>query len=815
MYPKYLKLIYSYSILFFTVFSFFVSHEIKAQTDNSQENDSTDVIEEVIRINDIPQETERLSQRINKLKEVLKPSVDISKIDSLLTILNIDVKNKRDSLFIELEGITRRNLKLRKVEWLNYRTRLKNHQDVLKSRTENITDINEELVSEIEKWENTKQKLANVGDSNNMYVGLDEVIYTLNDVIETVHVRLDSVFIVQKGVTELVLIVDETLSEIDVVELQIQKDYFVFDSNPIWKRKKTDSTASESMAVNSISSISHIKEGLKNNKKQIAAFIGLNIKTFIFQIAFIFFLLILMIKVNKKWKEKIVDIANPIEKQTKIVLSHPISSSIVSGILISSFFYEAFIPAFAELSIILVFMGMIFLLPKLTNKHFSTFLLLLFLAYIINTMLAYIAPKVDLVRGLIILEAFILIVALVFAKRIILQSPENFKPINRIFKIIFPVFVLILSLSILTNIIGMVSFSTLLTSGVVFSIALGLIVYLTVMITVSLVVLLFKLKRTSSIQPLTTIITATNKRIQPILIWIAFIIWVMFTLKGFDLYQLIISWINDLMLLEWNIGEMTISVGGILAFISIFIITLIIAKIISSIFSDDWMFKMLPRGAAPAISLTLRIIIVACGFYIALSAAGLDLSKLGFIIGALGVGIGFGLQNIVLNFISGLILAFERPINIGDTIQVDQEFGVVTNIGVRSSNIKSYSGYESIIPNGDLISKKVNNYTLTDRDRRSKILMKTAASADPERVIELFNSVASNHPDIFKDPAPKTYFYGYDPDGSLSFALLYWSTFSETLKIDSAIALEIFSKLKEAGIQAPVPVRRILDDHKK
>jgi len=223
----------------------------------------------------------------------------------------------------------------------------------------------------------------------------------------------------------------------------------------------------------------------------------------------------------------------------------------------------------------------------------------------------------------------------------------------------------------------------------------------------------------------------------------------MFTLKGFDLLNFIFIGIDNLMNIEWNLGEMTISFGGIMAFISIFVITLILAKIISSIFRDDWMINILPRGAAPAISLTLRIIIVASGFYIALSAAGLDLSKLGFIIGALGVGIGFGLQNIVLNFISGLILAFERPINIGDTIEVDQEFGVVTNIGVRSSNIKSYSGYESIIPNGDLISKKVNNYTLTNRDRRSKIFMKTAPSANPEEVIELFNSVASKHPNIF------------------------------------------------------------------
>jgi len=264
--------------------------------------------------------------------------------------------------------------------------------------------------------------------------------------------------------------------------------------------------------------------------------------------------------------------------------------------------------------------------------------------------------------------------------------------------------------------------------------------------------------------------------------------------------------------MHWEIGKMTISLGGILSFIGIFIVTLIIAKVAAGIFQDEWMVNVLPRGIAPAISLVLRIIVIGVGIYMASTAAGIDLSNLGFMFGALGVGIGFGLQNVVLNFVAGLILAFERPINLGDTIEVDQEFGIVTNIGVRSSNIKSYAGYEAIIPNGDLISKKVINYTLANRNRRSKIQMKTAPSADPEKVIELFNKMAAEDPRTHKDPAPKTYFYGYDPEGSLSFALYYWTTFSDTLKTDSAIALKIFAALKEEGIQAPAPVRRIIDD---
>jgi small-conductance mechanosensitive channel len=143
------------------------------------------------------------------------------------------------------------------------------------------------------------------------------------------------------------------------------------------------------------------------------------------------------------------------------------------------------------------------------------------------------------------------------------------------------------------------------------------------------------------------------------------------------------------------------------------------------------------------------------------------------------------------------------------------EKGVVTNIGVRSSNIRTYSGSEVIIPNGDLISKKVVNWTLSNRERRSRIQMKTAPDADPEKVIELFNSIASEHPATRRNPPPKSYFYGYGPDGNLNFALMYWTTFSDTLRTDSEISLKIFNALKREKIQAPAPVRRIINSSDK
>jgi small-conductance mechanosensitive channel len=191
-----------------------------------------------------------------------------------------------------------------------------------------------------------------------------------------------------------------------------------------------------------------------------------------------------------------------------------------------------------------------------------------------------------------------------------------------------------------------------------------------------------------------------------------------------------------------------------------------------------------------------------------LISLGINLDKFGFIAGALGVGIGFGLQNIVLNFVAGLILAIERPIHIGDVIEVDNYMGRVLDIGVRASKIKTWDGSELIVPNGLLISNKVNNWTLTDEKRRLVIKVSTSFDAEPEKVIAILSKVATEHPEAKDHPAPFVLFDGYG-SSSFDFTIYCWVEFSASLKTKSEIALNGHNALVKAGISAPVPLRRL------
>ena len=629
----------------FFLFFLFVSFGLKAQG-TSTKTDSTSVSKESIAIGDISEESEKLGQQLLKLKESLDQSRRILEIDSIVTAKTPEILKLVDSVFLKREDITLRDLKVRKVEWKNYKTILSEYQNTIKKRSEEISKIINDVFYDLNKWELTKKELAGGSESKDMKASFDQAISTLKGLMKVAHLRLDKVFATQKKVTELVLIIDEEISNIEFAENQRRKDYFVFDSKPIWEKSEKLITG-DSIATESISSYALISKGIKQNRTQFLDFFHLNIKTFIFQIVFLILLIAFLIMANIKWNKEILSLKVPIEIQAKTILKNPILTTLSVGVLISAFFYDSLVPAYAEFHIMIILLGTVLLLPKLTDKKFSSFLWLLFLVYLLDTFEAFIGGEANLVRGLLIVEALLLLTSLFMGRKIIKAKPDNFSQIIKSFKVISILFMLLLMVAIIANVIGMVALSNYVTKAVLFSLIFGAVIYLATKVITSIFILVFKFRSTTNIKTLTVMIKATHQRIRPLFSFIGFLFWLFFTLNGFELYDYILNGYNDIIAMEWRIGEMTISLGGILAFAGILIFTLILSKIAAALFQDEWMVNVLPRGIAPAISLVLRIVVIGIGLYAGFTAAGVDLSKLGFILGALGVGIGFGLQNVV------------------------------------------------------------------------------------------------------------------------------------------------------------------------
>jgi small-conductance mechanosensitive channel len=215
----------------------------------------------------------------------------------------------------------------------------------------------------------------------------------------------------------------------------------------------------------------------------------------------------------------------------------------------------------------------------------------------------------------------------------------------------------------------------------------------------------------------------------------------------------------------------------------------------------------LQRGLPYAISTVTYYAVLLLVAFAALSGAGIELNKFTVLTGALGVGLGFGLQNIVNNFVSGLILLFERPIHVGDTVDVGGLVGIVRRIGARSSIVVTFEGAEVIVPNSNLLSNQVINWTLSSRWRRVDVPVRVAYGTDPERMIKLLVGVAESHPGVLLERPPTAFFLGFG-ESSLNFELRFWSAWQDTwLQLQSDVTVAVAKALREANIEIPFPQR--------
>jgi len=265
------------------------------------------------------------------------------------------------------------------------------------------------------------------------------------------------------------------------------------------------------------------------------------------------------------------------------------------------------------------------------------------------------------------------------------------------------------------------------------------------------------------------------------------------------------SFIDEFLNMDRQLGGITYTFASIFQFIISILVTWFLYSLVGVIFNNQNFKKSQSlRGIPAAIGTTLRIIIGTSGIIIALTAAGFDMAKLSIVMGALGVGIGFGLQNVVNNFISGLILIYERPVQVGDVIEVGTLMGEIKSIGIRASNIRTYDGSEVVVPNSNLVSDQLTNWTMSDDHRRLEIKVGVSYGTDPNLVIDTLKKVAQDNPLVVRVPEPLVLFNEFG-DSSLNFRLLFWILFENGLGARSEISVAIDKAFKEKGIEIPFP----------
>jgi small-conductance mechanosensitive channel len=257
-----------------------------------------------------------------------------------------------------------------------------------------------------------------------------------------------------------------------------------------------------------------------------------------------------------------------------------------------------------------------------------------------------------------------------------------------------------------------------------------------------------------------------------------------------------------------GLGRIRFTIADVLVVLSILIFGFLFAKAFSSIVRNVMVARFpFQRGIPYAVSKVTYYILAVLVLLAAVTAAGVDLNKFTVITGAVGVGVGFGLQDIVKNFASGLILLFERPIRVDDVIELTGMVGTVRRIGARSSTIVTFQGAEVIVPNNTLVSTQVINWTLSSQQRRIEIAIGVAYGTDPELVLRLLVAEAAAHKNVMTNPGPVAFFMGFG-DSALNFELRFWSETQDAwFQLKSDVTVAIARALAEAGIEIPFPQR--------
>lgn len=260
----------------------------------------------------------------------------------------------------------------------------------------------------------------------------------------------------------------------------------------------------------------------------------------------------------------------------------------------------------------------------------------------------------------------------------------------------------------------------------------------------------------------------------------------------------------------FRIGDSSVTLMSFVYLIVAVLLAIWMSKVIVRVLKR----KVFPRAKVEeslqyTLSRLIRYTLITLGVIIGLQMVGFDLSALTVFAGLFGVGIGFGLQNIISNFASGLIVLLERPIKVGDVVKIGQTVGTVVDIKMRVTVINTYDNETIIVPNSDLIAKEVINWSYKDLTLRLRVPVGVAYGSDVNLVREKLLEVAREIKGVLEEPEPYVYFKGFG-DSSLDFELRIWiPSPNYRINVSSEARFKIKEKFKESGIQIPFPQRDV------
>jgi len=799
------------SILVFTVITTLAQEQPVQKTEPKQEEVIT------YKISEIPAKLEEAQTYLAKLNaDVISPEELANSEKALEPVIISYEKLRKQTDSLDLKNEYSHILEDYQQKWIAQKKKVNDWTGIVTSRSEELEEAKKNLLNTKEIWDRTYKFTSEEKAPRDLINAIKDLTNTLNLNEKELVKEINATISLQTKLSEQSADVELTLSKIE--DLLKEKERKVFKQNApiIWDSFSTvqDSTSLSNQFVNIWKSyLRTSEEYIKDNKDRI------------FQNFFLFLFFLITIYTLRFFSKNIKE---KIEKDLLALklLERPISTSILIFLLFTIILYNDAPEIFISILRILVVLPLLRVLTHILKPVLRIPLFYFCGLIIIQQFMRSSGSGMPIERALLLIITIITLLGLlwVILQKIPIKSFEKEVDQSRAM-IISKFLIIIIVLALVANILGYVMLGIVIVNGILSS-TYGIIFMITAALALNALIIISlqtkPFRKFNVVRNQADKIRITTAKILKaiVFIWSLFII-----MSNFFIKDEIIGWFEETLGRFWQIGNLNISIGNILLFFISIWLAVKISKFVRFILDGDILPRFdLARGVPDAISKISSYLIVGFGIILAIIGAGIDLSSFSLLAGALGVGIGFGLQDIVKNFISGLILIFERPIQIGDAVQVEELSGRVKHIGIRSSTIKTWEGAEVIVPNGNLISNKLINWTLSDQLRRIDIKVGVAYGTDVSFVMETLLECAKQNDQLLSTPAPYVLFNDFG-DSSLDFELRCWtSNYNDWVEIRSNIRVAIDKAFKDKKIEIPFPQRDLhiksglnfpIDDQKK
>ena len=768
-------------------------------------NDSIKQVPVPVNIVDIIKEIREVNNDLKLIKKKAVPSKDLIQIDSIYPgYKEFLSKQEAVSRAFVLSNPNRQKIENQIKKWGVYKEAISKWESTINDYNNKNSDLIHDLNSKIETWnltyENAKENNA-PGELLGYVQGIRDSLYLTDKAITrttTKYLRLQTKF------ARLGEIVDEIRDELQRFKRSEQYHVLYKRHTNIWNPEdldfKTNDDGKEALESYETAMVDLYKYVISKPEFLI---------NYVITMAVFFFLLRYFRRAFIKYpleekNSRLKRFGTLLTQQSTLIL-------IFAGLAFLRFYIVGNERIFSDVINVAMMLTIIPIVKLYEPKFFRSFFYFLTGMYVLDAFKTYAWFSSLDYRLFLFLEFGLLIVLVLrYSSSYLLQNkrPET-RRFSKYFQYLRPAILSGILLGIIANIFGYTNLADIVLIVSIQSGVVSVFAYAILLIVESMAISVVYRHYERPSQKTKKNQLVIEKDVLKYIKIIVFTIWAVLFLGIIDRLEDFIDYLELLLSEEYTIGSISFTLGAILSFFIILFISYTLSKLVAFFVNEDnetlKVFN-LSKGVPTAISVVARYTIIGFGFIFAISILGIDLSTFNLMAGALGLGIGFGLQTIISNFVSGLILIFERPIHQGDSVEVNNLWGTVSSIGVRASVISTFDGAEVIVPNNNLITNDLINWTLSSKIRRMEINVGTAYGSDPNKVLEILKEAAKSNPVVLKDPEPLPLFKGFG-DSSLDFMLWYWVYFENGLGSKSAVLIEIYNRFAEAGIEIPFPQR--------